>query len=119
MKNHHRMGGKLDDCWTDPYEVMEKLSKGRYCLKTKEGKVLKKLYNGALLKDHLQPKGSNGMYIFYLSIRNWYIVIHPSAKLTTASPPTAESTTAPPPLIESTSAVLFLKTCVGQKSSTI
>ena len=65
MKNHHRMGGKLDDCWTDPYEVMEKLSKGRYCLKTKEGKVLKKLYNGALLKDHLQPKGSNGMYIFY------------------------------------------------------
>lgn len=65
MKNHHRMGGKLDDRWTGPYEVVEKLSKGRYCLKTKEGKVLKKLYNGALLKDHLQPKGSNGMYIFY------------------------------------------------------
>ena len=66
MKNQHRMGGKLEDRWTGPYEVMEKLSKGRYCLKTKSGKVLKKLYNGALLKDHLQPKGSPGMLILML-----------------------------------------------------
>ena len=36
MKNQHWMGGKLDDRWTGPYEVLEKMSKGRYCLKTKE-----------------------------------------------------------------------------------
>ena len=24
MKNQHRMGGKLDDRWTGPYEVVEK-----------------------------------------------------------------------------------------------
>lgn len=58
MKNTHRMGGKLDTKWTGPYEVIEKLSKGRYCLK-KDGKTLEKLYNGALLKDHLQPKSTN------------------------------------------------------------
>ena len=60
MKNQHRMGGKLDDHWTGPYEVIEKLSKGHYYLKAVEGKVLKKLYNGALLKDHLEQKGSTG-----------------------------------------------------------
>ena len=36
MKNQHRMGGKLDDRWTGPHEVVEKLSKGCYCLKTKK-----------------------------------------------------------------------------------
>ena len=60
------MGGNFDDRWTGPHEVVEKLSKGRYFLKTKEGKVLMKLYNGALLKDHLQPKGSNCMYTLIL-----------------------------------------------------
>ena len=57
MKNTLRMGGKLDAKWTGPYEVVEKFSKGRYRLK-KDGKTLKKLYTGDLLKDHLQPKST-------------------------------------------------------------
>ncbi len=38
-----------------PYEVQEKLRKGRCRLKTTKGEVLKKLYNGALLKDYKEP----------------------------------------------------------------
>lgn len=49
------MGGKLDAKWKGPYVVLEKLSKGRYRLKSQTGTVLKKLYNGALLKDYRKP----------------------------------------------------------------
>ena len=45
MKNSHRMGGKLDSKWDGPYTVNEKLSKGRYHLRSKHGVVLKKLYS--------------------------------------------------------------------------
>ena len=49
------MGGKLEEKWDGPYEIVEKLSKGRYQLKSSKGTVLKKLYNGALLKEFLSP----------------------------------------------------------------
>ena len=56
------MGGKLDEKWTGPYKVVEKLSKGRYRLKTNKAKLLKKLYNGALLKDHVASKSPAGLW---------------------------------------------------------
>ena len=37
-----------------PYEVAESLSKGRYRLKLSDGSILKKVYNGFLLKVYLQ-----------------------------------------------------------------
>ena len=55
MRNSHRMGGKLEKMWLGPYEVVESLSKGRYTLKSSDGSILKKAYNGVLLKEYLQP----------------------------------------------------------------
>ena len=40
-KNSHRMGGKLEKPWLGPYIIQKDLGKGRYCLKTLEGKALK------------------------------------------------------------------------------
>ena len=34
MKNSHRMGGSLVEKWNGPYEIVEKLSKGQYQLKS-------------------------------------------------------------------------------------
>ena len=56
MKNSHRMGGNLDEKWDGPYKILEKLSKGRYQLKSSKGKLLKKPYNGALLKEFLSSQ---------------------------------------------------------------
>ena len=53
MTNAHRMGGKLDDTWRGSYTISSVIGKGRYQLKSKDGKVLKKLYNGILLKSYL------------------------------------------------------------------
>ena len=55
MKNSHRMGGKMDEKWNGPYIVAEKLSKGRYQLRSQDGFVLKKLYSSFLLKEYLEP----------------------------------------------------------------
>ena len=55
MKNSHRMGGKLDSKWDGPYTIEEKLSKGRYRLRSKQGVVLKKLYSSCLLKEYFEP----------------------------------------------------------------
>ena len=57
MKNSHRMGGKLDATWKGPYTVSEFVGKGRYRLMRGDGKELKKLYNGVLLKEYI-PLGS-------------------------------------------------------------
>ena len=54
MKNNHRMGGKLDEKWDGPYEIVEKLTRGRSRLKSLKGGILKKLYNSALLKDYFE-----------------------------------------------------------------
>ena len=50
------MGGKLDPVFTGPYTVAEILDKGRYSLLNADGKKLKKLYNGVLLKEYVEPK---------------------------------------------------------------
>ena len=55
MANCHRMGGKLDPVYTGPYTVVEILDKGRYSLQRADGKRLRKLYNGVLLKEVLDP----------------------------------------------------------------
>lgn len=55
MSNAHRMGGKLDYSWKGPYTVLEDLGKGRYRLQTGDGKKLRKVINGVLLKDYLDP----------------------------------------------------------------
>lgn len=55
MSNSHRMGGKLDPVFTGPYTVAEILDKGRYSLLNADGKKLKKLYNGVLLKEYVEP----------------------------------------------------------------
>jgi hypothetical protein len=55
MKNSHRMGGKMDPKWLGPYTVVEKLSKGRYCLKSAADKHLKKLYSSNVLKEYYEP----------------------------------------------------------------
>lgn len=49
------MGSKLDPLYTGPYTVAEVLDKGRYCLEKADGTRLKKLYNGVLLKEKLDP----------------------------------------------------------------
>ena len=63
MANSHRMGGKLDETWKGPYiiEEIHDKAKGRYRyrLKSRNGKVLKKLYNGILFKEFYSPSGSN------------------------------------------------------------
>ena len=55
MANSHRMGGKLDPVYTGPYTVVEIPDKGRYSLQRADGTRLKKLYNGVLLKEVLDP----------------------------------------------------------------
>ena len=40
-KNSNRMGGKLEKPWLSPYNIQKDLDKGRYCLKTLEGKSIK------------------------------------------------------------------------------
>ena len=55
MRNSHQMGGKLDEKWKRPYEVVESFSKGRYKLKSLKGCILKKAYNSFLLKEYLEP----------------------------------------------------------------
>ena len=55
MANSHRMGGKLDCVYTGPYTVAEILDKGRYCLQNADGRKLKMLYNGVLLKEYVEP----------------------------------------------------------------
>lgn len=50
MKNNHRMGGKLDSRWIGPYVVSEKLAKGQYRLKNKDGNVLQKIHSAILLR---------------------------------------------------------------------
>lgn len=46
---------KLDPVYTGPYTVVEILDKGRYSLQRADGTRLKKLYNGVLLKEVLDP----------------------------------------------------------------
>lgn len=55
MANSHRMGGKMDPVYIGPYTVAETLDKGRYRLQRADGTTLKKLYNGVLLKEKLDP----------------------------------------------------------------
>ena len=55
MANSHRMWGKMDCTWKGPYTIKEVVGKGRYQLKSKDGRVLKKLYNGVLLKEYHSP----------------------------------------------------------------
>ena len=52
MRNAHRMGGKMNEKWTGPYES---LSRGCYKLKATNRKVLKKSYNSHLLKEYMEP----------------------------------------------------------------
>ena len=60
MANSHRRGGKLDSVHLDPYTIVEMAHKGRYRLQNSNEKVLKKLYNGVLLKEFFSPtKSSN------------------------------------------------------------
>ena len=54
MRPNHRMEGKLDARWNGPYTVAAKLSKGSYQLQSKNGVVLKKLYNSCLLKEYYE-----------------------------------------------------------------
>ena len=49
------MGGKLDEKWQGPYEVVENLSTGRYKLKLSKSCILKKACNSFLLKESLAP----------------------------------------------------------------
>ena len=50
-KNVHRMGGKLEDRWMGPYEIVKCLEKGRVKLKNlQSGKVLKNTYHAVNLK---------------------------------------------------------------------
>ena len=54
-KNSHRMGGKLEKPWLDSYIIQKELGKGRYCLKTLDGKPLKQTIHCARLKRFLDP----------------------------------------------------------------
>ena len=58
MTNSHRMGGKLDSVHLGPYTIIEVADKGRYRLQNGNGKVLKKYYNGVLLKEYFSPTKS-------------------------------------------------------------
>ena len=55
VRNDSRKGGKLETCWTGPYVISSCLSKALYKLE-KDGKVLKKSYSGAHLKNYAKPK---------------------------------------------------------------
>ena len=50
------MRGKLETKWKGPYEVIQAMSKGRYQLKAESGKIMSKLYHGALIKAYMQPE---------------------------------------------------------------
>ena len=52
-RNSLRMGGKLKKPWLGPYIITQDLGKGRYCLKTLEGKPLKQTIHCARLKRFL------------------------------------------------------------------
>ena len=54
-RNRHRMGGKLEKPWLGVYIIQKDLGKGRYCLKTLEGKPLKQTIHCARLKRYLDP----------------------------------------------------------------
>eukprot|EP00731_Ephydatia_muelleri_P003495 Em0001g3495a len=54
-RNRHRMGGKLEKPWLGVYIIQKDLGKGRYCLKTLEGKLLKQTIHYARLKRFLDP----------------------------------------------------------------
>ena len=54
-RNRHRMGGKLEKPWLGVYIIQKDLGKGRYCLKTLEGKPLKQTIHCARLKRFLDP----------------------------------------------------------------
>ena len=47
------MGGKLEKPWLGVYIIQKDLGKGRYCLKTLEGKLLKQTIHCARLKRFL------------------------------------------------------------------
>ena len=49
------MGRKLDAKWNGPYMVFEKISRGRYRWNSLVGTILKKINNGAQLKDYQTP----------------------------------------------------------------
>ena len=55
VRNDSRKGGKLETCWTGPYVISSRLPKALYKLE-KDGKMLKKSYNGARLKNYAKPK---------------------------------------------------------------
>ena len=50
------MGGKLEAKRKGPYEVIQAMSKGCYQLKAESGKIMSKLYHGALIKAYMQPQ---------------------------------------------------------------
>ena len=52
------MGGKLENPWLDAYIIQKDLGKGRYCLKTLEGKPLNQMQtiHCARLKHFLDPE---------------------------------------------------------------
>ena len=54
-RNRHRMGGILEKPWLGVYIIQKDLGKGRYCLKTLEGKPLKQTIHCARLKRFLDP----------------------------------------------------------------
>ena len=54
MKHSHRMGGKLEERWKGPFEVVKIMPKGRYQLKSQSGTILAKLIHGTLLKEYRQ-----------------------------------------------------------------
>ena len=54
MKHCHRMGGKLEERWKGPFEVVKIMPKGRYQSKSQSGTILAKLIHGTLLKEYRQ-----------------------------------------------------------------
>ncbi len=54
----------MDCVWKGPYTVHTIAGKGRYQLESMNGKVLKKMYNGVLLKEYFtsvnQSSSSDG-----------------------------------------------------------
>ena len=53
-RNDSRKGGKLDDKWLGPYFIHEKISKGRYKIRSRDGNVRKQIYSSCLLKKCYQ-----------------------------------------------------------------
>ena len=49
------MGGKLEKTWLGVYVIQTDMGKGRYCLKTLEGKPFKQTIHCARLKRFLDP----------------------------------------------------------------